>query len=98
MKAGNGRHVYDALKSLTKFSQPMAAVFDDKEDNLLTCSDEALKRLTEYCESLCNCELHPYLSICKPTRSSQKVGTVEAAMRSLKTCKSPRVNVFTQNC
>ena len=100
METGNSKQAYSTLKALTKTSQPRANVIDDKDGNLLTDSDEVLKRWTEYCSNLYNYELHPDTSILQnnqtPTESLDSPPImkeeVEAAIRHLKAGKSPGVD------
>ena len=100
MEIGQSKQAYNTLKALTKTSQPRSTVIDDKDGNLLTESDQVLKRWTEYCGELYNYELQPDVSILhvNPTPEENEESPhvlkeeVEAAIKKLKTGKSPGVD------
>ncbi|XP_071479659.1 uncharacterized protein [Diadema antillarum] len=100
LTAGNIKEAYNTLKTLTKTSQPKSPVIDDKDGNLLTNSEEILKRWTEYCSDLYNNTLQLDTSIQADIqiKDDEEDGPsvikdeVKKAILSLKPVKSPVVD------
>ena len=99
-KRGNSKQAYETLRTLTKTQQPKASVIEDSSGNLLTESSDVHARWTEYCKGLYNYNLQPDTSILQQDQTSTREvqdlpvlqEEVEAAVRSLKTGKSPGVD------
>ena len=100
MERGSSREAYKTLKSITTTTMPRAAVIDDKDGNLLTDSKKVLERWTEYCSGLYNYQIDLDTSVLDNNQAPRTANEsppvlkteVEAAVRSLKTGKSPGVD------